>query len=101
MAPDFRAYKGVLAGVNDWFTNSRNTDVTKHEICAALVKHRAGRRITMTMGSHLQELRKKHESLSERVETAQRSPAKDDLQVNDLKKQKLRLKEEIHRLSGV
>lgn len=54
----------------------------------------------MTMSSHLQELRKKHESLSEKVEMAQRSPASDDLQVTELKKQKLRLKEEIHRLSG-
>jgi len=34
------------------------------------------------------------------VEMAQRSPASDDLQVTDLKKQKLRLKEEIHRLTG-
>jgi len=54
----------------------------------------------MTMSSHLQELRKKHESLSDMVETAQRSPATDDLQVTKLKKKKLRLKEEIHRLSG-
>ena len=54
----------------------------------------------MTLSSHLQELRKKHESLSEMVEMAQRNPASDDLQVTDLKKQKLRLKEEIHRLTG-
>jgi len=54
----------------------------------------------MTLSSHLQELRKKHESLSEMVEMVQRSPAGDDLQLTELKKQKLRLKEEIHRLSG-
>ncbi len=54
----------------------------------------------MTMSSHLQELRKKHESLSEMVEAAQRSLSTDDLQITELKKQKLRLKEEIHRLSG-
>ncbi len=53
----------------------------------------------MTMSSHLQELRKKHQSLSELVEQAQRSPATDDLQIADLKKQKLRLKEQIERLS--
>lgn len=53
----------------------------------------------MTMSSHLQELRKKHQSLSERVEKAQRSPGIDDLQLAELKKQKLRIKEEIHRLS--
>ncbi|MDJ0826357.1 MAG: DUF465 domain-containing protein [Rhodobacter sp.] len=54
----------------------------------------------MTLSSHLDELKKKHESLSAMVEDAQRSPGYDDLQITELKKQKLRLKEEIHRLSG-
>ena len=54
----------------------------------------------MSLGAHLQELRKKHESLSERVEEAQRSPGVDELAIRDLKKQKLRLKEEISRLDG-
>jgi hypothetical protein len=54
----------------------------------------------MTLSSRLQELRKKHESLSEMVEMAQRSPATDDLQITELKKQKLRLKEEIFKLEG-
>ena len=49
----------------------------------------------MTIASHLQELRRKHETLSEQVEAAQRSPATDDLKIAELKKQKLRLKEEI------
>ncbi|MGO4915296.1 YdcH family protein [Pseudogemmobacter sp. W21_MBD1_M6] len=53
----------------------------------------------MTMSSHLQELRKKHQNLSEQVEQAQRSPATDDIQISALKKQKLRLKEQIERLS--
>ncbi|MCV6823281.1 MULTISPECIES: YdcH family protein [Halocynthiibacter] len=54
----------------------------------------------MTMSSHLQELRRKHENLSHDVEAAQRSPSTDDLVVAELKKQKLRLKEEINRLSA-
>jgi hypothetical protein len=54
----------------------------------------------MTLSSHLQELRKKHQYLSDQVEAAQRSPATDDLEIIDLKKQKLRLKEEIQRLSA-
>lgn len=54
----------------------------------------------MTMSSHLTELRKKHQNLSDRVEQVQRSPGSDDLQIADLKKQKLRLKEEISRLSS-
>jgi len=53
----------------------------------------------MSMDSHLQELRKKHQHLSEVVEEAQRSPGYDDLALADLKKQKLRIKEEIVRLS--
>ena len=53
----------------------------------------------MSMSSHLQELRKKHEVLSSEVEAAQRSPSFDDLQLSALKKQKLQIKEEIERLS--
>lgn len=53
----------------------------------------------MTMMSHLQELRRKHETLSEKVEQAQRSPGTDGLVIAEMKKQKLRLKEEIQRLS--
>lgn len=53
----------------------------------------------MTIASHLQELRRKHDTLSHQVEQAQRSPATDGLRIAELKKQKLRLKEEITRLS--
>jgi hypothetical protein len=53
----------------------------------------------MTVASHLQELRKKHQVLSDAVEAAQRQPATDDLEISRLKKQKLHLKEEITRLS--
>ena len=53
----------------------------------------------MTIQSHLVELRKKHDHLSEMVEHAQRSPAADDLKIAEMKKQKLRIKEEIARLS--
>lgn len=53
----------------------------------------------MALSSHLQELRRKHEALSEKVEQAQRNPAIDDLQIKAMKKEKLRLKEEIARLS--
>jgi hypothetical protein len=52
----------------------------------------------MSIGAHLTELKKKHATLSQRVEDAQRSPGTDDLTLRELKKQKLRLKEEISRL---
>ena len=54
----------------------------------------------MTMSSHLNELRKKHQNLSDIVEQEQRNAGSDDLHIVDLKKQKLRLKEEISRLSA-
>lgn len=54
----------------------------------------------MALSSHLQELKRKHQNLSEAVEQAQRAPGSDDLEIANLKKQKLRLKEEIERLSA-
>ncbi len=53
----------------------------------------------MTVASHLQELRRKHEYISDIVEREQRAPSSDGLRIVELKKQKLRLKEEISRLS--
>ncbi|MGV8951760.1 MAG: YdcH family protein [Cypionkella sp.] len=54
----------------------------------------------MTVTSHIAELKRKHESLSAMVETAQRSPGIDGLRIAELKKQKMKLKEEIGRLSS-
>lgn len=53
----------------------------------------------MTVASHIAELKKKHEHLSVMVEEAQRAPGTDDLQIAELKKQKLKIKEEIARLT--
>ncbi|MGH1331855.1 MAG: YdcH family protein [Paracoccaceae bacterium] len=52
----------------------------------------------MTLSSHLQELKKKHQSLSLQVDEAQRQPGMNSIQVAAMKKQKMRLKEEIARL---
>jgi len=54
----------------------------------------------MSLSSHLEELRRKHATLNAEVEQAQRSPGVDSFDLTELKKQKLRLKEEIHRLSA-
>jgi hypothetical protein len=54
----------------------------------------------MTVASHIVELKKKHEALSETVERAQRTPSISDAEIADLKKQKLKLKEEISRLTA-
>lgn len=53
----------------------------------------------MSMSSHISELRKKHAELSDRVEVIQKRPGADTLEVSSLKKQKLKIKEEIERLS--
>lgn len=54
----------------------------------------------MSVLSHIEELKKKHQTLSAAVEAAQRSPATDDLEIARMKKQKLHIKEEITRLSA-
>ena len=53
----------------------------------------------MSLSSHLEELQKKHNALNAKVEEAQRNPGFDDLQITKLKKEKLKIKEEIARLS--
>ena len=54
----------------------------------------------MSVTAHLEELKKKHQTLSDQVDMAQRSPAVDQIEIAAMKKQKLKLKEEIARLSG-
>ena len=54
----------------------------------------------MSLNSHVTELKRKHATLTEEVEPAQRSPAADTLEISRLKKEKLQLKEEIERLTG-
>ncbi len=55
----------------------------------------------MSLNNRIHELQKKHEALSALVERAHRSPGADDLHIAELKKQKMRLKEEIGRLNLV
>jgi hypothetical protein len=54
----------------------------------------------MSLDSHLEELRKKHAAIAERIEEEQRHPGADDQSIKQLKVQKLHLKEEITRLSA-
>ena len=54
----------------------------------------------MSLTSHLNERKKKHDQLSEAVELAQRSPATDDLEIAQMKKKKLQLKEESNRIES-
>ena len=54
----------------------------------------------MTLNSRITALQRKHMSLSQAVEIAQKSTASDQFHVAELKKKKLLLKEKIYRLSG-
>jgi len=54
----------------------------------------------MTLSTHLSELRKKHEALAEVIEREQRRPGSDDLQIAQLKREKLQIKERITRLAA-
>lgn len=52
----------------------------------------------MSLQSHLAELEKKHKALDDQIHDCQAHPAVDDLQVVELKRKKLLVKEEIERL---
>jgi hypothetical protein len=54
----------------------------------------------MKLNSRITELKRKHVKISHAVEVAQKSPSSDYLQVAEMKRKKLRLKEEITRLTG-
>ena len=54
----------------------------------------------MSVADHVSILQKKHAELSVKIEQAQKSPGTNDFTVVEMKKQKLRLKEEIRRLSS-
>ncbi len=53
----------------------------------------------MAMASHLAELAEKHRYLDEQIERAVASPGVDDAQILRLKREKLKLKDEMQRLS--
>jgi hypothetical protein len=53
----------------------------------------------MALESHIAELRDRHTALEREIESELHHPASDDLHIAELKKHKLKLKEEIERLS--
>lgn len=54
----------------------------------------------MSLMSHIDELKKKHSALSDKVEALQRAPGASTAEIAAAKKQKLKIKEEITRLSA-
>ncbi len=54
----------------------------------------------MNLNSHLNELQRKHENLDNQIEQTQRHPSADTIEIGAMKKAKLRIKEEITRVSA-
>ena len=53
----------------------------------------------MSVSSHLDQLRQKHEALKVRIREEERRPGVDHLEITALKREKLHIKEQIERLS--
>lgn len=53
----------------------------------------------MSVASHIDQLRLKHEGLDEKIRQEERRPGVDHLTIAELKRKKLQVKEEIERLS--
>lgn len=54
----------------------------------------------MTLAAHLAELTEKHRQLERKIEEELARPGADDLQISRLKKEKLRIKDEMSKLQG-
>lgn len=54
----------------------------------------------MALEAHLVELSEKHRTLDRRIEEEMNRPSADTVRITELKRQKLRLKDEIERLKG-
>jgi hypothetical protein len=54
----------------------------------------------MTLAGHLAELSEKHRLLETRIQEELARPSADDIQISRLKKEKLRIKDEMAKLRG-
>jgi hypothetical protein len=54
----------------------------------------------MTLSAHLAELSEKHRSLERQIEEELNRPGADDLQISRLKKEKLKIKDEMTKLES-
>ncbi|KGD92064.1 DUF465 domain-containing protein [Rhizobium sp. YS-1r] len=54
----------------------------------------------MTVQAHIASLEKKHGALEEELQTILASPSSDDRQIADIKRRKLRIKDEMQRLKA-
>ncbi|MBA3068606.1 MAG: DUF465 domain-containing protein [Hyphomonas sp.] len=54
----------------------------------------------MSLDGRISELASKHRQLDEQISAEQKRPSRDDLTVKDLKRQKLRVKEQLRQLKA-
>jgi len=54
----------------------------------------------MSLQAHLSELTAKHQALESQIEEAMLHPSVDDLRITELKRRKLRIKDEISRIEA-
>ena len=54
----------------------------------------------MSLNGRISELSAKHRKLDEQIVEAQKRPSTDDLTIKDLKRQKLRIKEQLRQLKA-
>jgi len=59
----------------------------------------SGKEVRMAISAHLHELAEKHRQLDRRIAEEMARPGSDDLEIRRMKQQKLKIKEEIDRLS--
>ena len=52
----------------------------------------------MSLASHLDELQKKHSDIERKIDAAMQHPSMDDLEIVDLKRRKLAIKDAIEKL---
>ena len=77
-----KIFCGSIQNINNYAVNSKN------------------RRLIMAISSYITELKQKHANLSQQLERSQRIPSIDSLDLKTLKLKKLKIKEEIIRLSN-
>ena len=53
----------------------------------------------MTVQAHLESLQKKHVALKEKLHSAMTSPSVDDREIADIKRMKLKIKDQIQRIA--
>lgn len=98
----FRAARYALFPVNQSSTDGRDAmriglDINV-EICQILSGINGRKVAMMTLTSHLTELSEKHKLLERKLEEALTHPSVDSLEISSLKREKLKLKDEIAKL---